>query len=119
MERSENDSRIDLTPSEKTELAMRIEKALEGRQGGNRKSSDQIWSLDQPQNKSVEMTHLQEKDVSNPVTPPVGRSDEIAAAAVGMKRETYRQAKAVVKSGDQAAIQAMDTGEKSNIRRPS
>lgn len=44
---------------------------------------------------------------------PGGRSEKIAAKAVDMKRETCRQAKAVVKSGDQATINAMDKGEKS------
>ncbi|OPY58474.1 MAG: hypothetical protein A4E55_00880 [Pelotomaculum sp. PtaU1.Bin035] len=38
---------------------------------------------------------------------------EIAAEAVGMNRETYRQAKKVVESGNQEIIQAMDSGEKS------
>lgn len=46
---SENTIRLDLTPSEKVELAMRIEQALEGRHGGDRKSSGQIWPLDQTQ----------------------------------------------------------------------
>ena len=32
------------------------------------------------------------------------RSDEIAAQAVGMKRETYRQAKAIVNSGNDDLI---------------
>ena len=44
---------------------------------------------------------------------PGTKTRDIAAAAVGMKREIYRQAKTVVKSGDQEVIQAMDTGEKS------
>lgn len=50
---------------------------MAGRRGGDRKSKDKILPLDKPQGKSL----------------------EIAAKAVGLNRETYRQAKAVVDSG--------------------
>lgn len=91
MERDENDQRLDLTPSEKVEVARRIEESLAGRQGGDRKSSDNVLPLEKP----------------------VGRSDDIAAKAVDMNRETYRQAKAVVDSGNREVIEQMDAGEKS------
>jgi len=91
MEREENEHRMDLTPSEKVEIAKRIEEAVAGRHGGDRKSTDKILPLEQPQ----------------------GKSATIAAKAVDMNRETYRQAKAVVDSGNEELIQQMDTGKKS------
>lgn len=92
MEREENEHRVDLTPSEKVEIAKRIEEAVSGRQGGDRKSKDKILPLDKQ---------------------PQGKSSDIAAKAVDMNRETYRQAKTVVESGDQEIIRKMDSGEKS------
>ena len=91
MEHDENGQRVDLTPSEKVEIVRRIEETLAGRHGGDRKSSDNNLPLEKP----------------------VGRSDDIAAKAVGMNRETYRQAKAVVDSGNREIIEQMDTGQKS------
>lgn len=93
MEREENEHRKDLTPSEKVELGMRIEEALTGRVGRPGKDKAKI-----PQN----FAEL-----------PKGESREIAAKAVDMNRETYRQAKAVVDSGDEEVIAEMDSGEKS------
>ena len=92
MEREENEHRIDLTPSEKVEIAMRIEGACAGRQG-------QRTDLQPRQN-------FAEVEVGT-------RPRDIAAKAVDMNRETYRQAKAVVNSGNEEIIQQMDTGEKS------
>lgn len=97
MEREENEHRRDLTPSEKVELARRIEEALAGRRG-NPTGANQ-YSNGNPQN----FAEFQ----------PQGESRDIAAQAVNMNRETYRQAKAVVESGNQKEIQAMDSGEKS------
>lgn len=94
MEREENEHRMDLTPSEKVEIAKRIEESLEGRRGSN-----------QYQQKEVPQNFADAK--------PGIESREIAAKAVDMNRETYRQAKAVVESGQQDIIQAMDSGEKS------
>lgn len=93
MEREENEHRKDLTPSEKVALAQKIEEALAGRRGSNQYQQKEL-----PQNFAE---------------PPKGESRDIAAKAVGMNRETYRQAKAVVESGNQEEIQAMDSGEKS------
>ncbi len=92
MEREENEHRKDLTPSEKVELGMRIEEALAGRQG--------------------QRTDLQPRQNFAEVKPGT-RPRDIAAKAVDMNRETYRQAKAVVESGDKGVITAMDVGEKS------
>ena len=44
---------MDLTPSEKVEIANRIEEAVAGRHGGDRKSTDKILPLEQPQGKSA------------------------------------------------------------------
>lgn len=95
MEREENEHRKDLTPSEKVELGRRIEAALAGRQG---QRTDLMKPDELPQN----FAEL-----------PKGESREIAAKAVDMNRETYRQAKAVVDSGDEEVIAEMDSGEKS------
>lgn len=94
MERAENEGRIDLTPSEKVAIAWRIEQAMEGRAGGDTSKGEQS----NPQN-FADWKGQESRD--------------IAAKAVGMNRETYRQAKAVVNSGNQEEIQAMDSGEKS------
>jgi ParB family chromosome partitioning protein len=106
MEREENEHRKDLTPSEKVELARRIEDALAGRHGSN-----QYQRKEECQNFVTPLQNKSNNEISS--GPPVGRSDEIAAAAVNMNRETYRQAKAVVDSGNREEIQAMDSGKKS------
>ena len=85
MERDENEQRLDFTPSERVAIARRIEESLAGRRGGDRKSSDKNLPLEKP----------------------IGRSDEVAAKAVDMNRETYRQAKSVVDSGDEEVIERM------------
>ena len=72
-----------MTPSEKVEVARRIEEVLGNRQG---QRTDKL-----PQN-FAEV--------------PKGESRDIAAEAVDMNRETYRQAKTVVDSGRIYAIQA-------------
>lgn len=92
MEREENEHRMDLTASEKVELAKQIEGRLAGRQGGDRKSKDNILPLD---------------------AEPQGKSADIAAKAVGWNRESYRQAKHVVESGEENIIKDMDSGVKS------
>ena len=81
---------MELTPSEKVEIAKRIEEANAGR---NHRPS--------------------EESRQNFAQLPQGKSADIAAKAVDMNRETYRQAKAVVESGDDELIHQMDTGEKS------
>lgn len=98
MEREENEHRKDLTPSEKVELGMRIEAALAGRQG---QRTDLMKPDELPQN------------LGEVKSPKDKESAAIAAKAVDMNRETYRQAKVVVESGDTEVITAMDTGEKS------
>jgi len=97
MEREENEHRMDLTPSEKVEVAKRIEEAVGNRQG--RRTDLKPEQL--PQN------------FGEVKTPKEKESSAIAAKAVDMNRETYRQAKAVVESGDDKLIHQMDTGEKS------
>jgi hypothetical protein len=97
LEREENEHRRDLTPSEKVAIAMKIEGVLEGRQG-------QRTDLETVEHKLVQ-NFAQVK--------PGDKSIEIAAKAVDMNRETYRQAKAVVNSRNEEIIQAMDSGEKS------
>ena len=66
--------------AEQVEIARRIEEALGKRHGNNQhgKKEDSL-TLDTPQ----------------------GRSDELAAEAVGWGKDTYRKAKAVVDSGPQ------------------
>lgn len=106
MERDENDQRIDLSPSEKVALGERIEEALAGRVGNpNLKPIRQNFAELEPQQEKPQIP------IVPPETVPKGRSSEIAAAAVGMDRETYRQAKHVVKSGNEEVIQKMDSGE--------
>ncbi len=78
----------DLTPVEQTHLAMRIEGALGNRRG--------------------QRADLLPQDFAEV---PQGESRAIAAEAVGMNRESYRQAKAVLKSDDDQLIQQMDRGE--------
>lgn len=87
MEQAENNVRKDFTPSEKVELARRIEEALAGRQGRPGKTCK----------------NLQEK--------PEGKSRDLAASAVGWSGEQYRQAKKVVESDDDDTKAAMDSGE--------
>ena len=88
MERDENDQRLPLTPSEKVEIARRIEESLAGR---NHRPS--------------------EKSTQDFAEFPRGESRDIAAKAVDMNRETYRQAKTVVDSGNHEVIEQMDSGE--------
>lgn len=90
MESDENEHRLDFTPSERVEIARRIEESLAGRRGSNQ--------------------HQKKVDGQNFGDPPQGRSDEVAAKSVGLNRETYRQAKAVVDSGQQDVIERMDKG---------
>lgn len=90
MERDENNERKDFTPEEKIAIASAIEAKLAGRHGGDRKSD-------------------QEANVS----PLKGKTDEIAAAAVGMGKDTYRKAKTVFSEADEATKEAVNSGEKS------
>ena len=91
MEQAENNIRKDFTPSEKVEIARRIEEALAGRQGGDRKSS---------------CKHLQDDK-------PQGNSRDLAASAVGWSGETYRQAKKVVEEAPEGVKAKFDSGEMS------
>jgi len=94
MEREENEHRVDLTPSEKVEVAKRIEVITGNRQG--------------------QRTDLQLPPTLEEVKSPKEReSATVAAKSVDMKPETYRKAKAVVESGDNELVRQMDTGEKS------
>ena len=89
MEQAENNIRKDFTPSEKVEIARRIEEALAGRHGGSR---GKILSLDEK---------------------PQGKSADLAASAVGWNRETYRQAKKVVEEAPPEVKAKVDAGEMS------
>jgi len=77
---------MDLTPSEKVEIAKRIEEARGMKQG--------------------QRTDLQAENVPSELpqkfadVEPGTETREIAAKAVDMNRETYRKAKAVVDSGN-------------------
>lgn len=99
MEREENEHRMDLTPSEKVEVAKRIEEAVGNRQG-------QRTDIKPESGKKELMPTLAQVE-------PGTKTREIAAQSVDMKPETYRKAKAVVDSGDDELIHQMDTGEKS------
>jgi hypothetical protein len=107
MERDENGQRVDLTPSEKVALGKRIEDTLAGRVGGDHGNQ---YTGGKVQN--FVLCQTQDED-EYPCPTPQGKSSEIAAQAVGMNRETYRQAKAVVDSGNQDVIKAMDSGDMS------
>ena len=98
MERDENGQRVDLTPSEKVALGKKIEDTLAGRQG-------QRTDL-HPEGKPELVQNFAQVE-------PGTKTRDIAAQAVGMNRETYRQAKAVVDSGNQEVIEAMDAGDMS------
>lgn len=94
MEKDENEHRLDFTPSERVEIARRIEESLAGRRGSN-----QHQQKEAPQN-FVEAQSRSERE-----------SLDIAAKSVDMNRETYRQAKTVVDSGEQGVVEQMDRGE--------
>jgi len=94
MERAENVHRLDLTPSEKVEIGRRIEEAVGKRQG----QRTDFHNIGEP---VPDLAQVQ----------PGMKTREIAATAVGMKRETYRQAKAIVDSGNRKAIEEMDSGK--------
>lgn len=96
MEREENEHRMDLTPSEKVEVAKRIEEAVGNRQG-------QRTDIKPESGKKELMPTLAQVE-------PGTKTREIAAQSVDMKPETYRKAKAVVESGDNELIHQMDTG---------
>lgn len=87
LEQAENNIRRDFTPSEKVEIARKIEEAMGNRQG-------QRTDLDNVLPKSDK-----------------GKSADIAAAAVGMSGEQYRRAKIVVDQGDPETVEKMDSGE--------
>jgi len=85
MEQAENNIRKDFTPSERVEIARRIEAALAGRNGVRRDLGK----------------HLP--------TSTEGKSTDIAAKSVGWSGETYRQAKKVIDSGDEALKESVDS----------
>lgn len=89
MEDEENECRLDFTPSEKVEIARRIEESMGNRWGGDRKSSVSNGTLEKP----------------------IGRAEEIAAKSVDMSHTSYRRAKAVVDSGNQEIVEQMDKGD--------
>lgn len=93
MEQAENNIRKDFTPSEKVEIARRIEEAVAGRHGGARGNGLPLENSE-----------------------PKGKSADIAAESVGWSGEQYRKAKKVVESGDDEVVQAMDSGEVSVSR---
>lgn len=72
---------MDLTPSEKVEVARRIEEITGNRQGQRTDLKAEIEQAEQPRQNFAEVN----KDNR--------RSSAIAAKAVDMNRETYRQAK--------------------------
>jgi len=116
MEREENEHRKDLTPSEKVEIGRRIEEAQGNRQGQRTdlqpKTDLSKSDLNVKTDKIINHDTGTEKElVQNFVQVESGtKTCEIAAEAVDMNRETYRQAKKVIESGNQEIIQAMDNG---------
>lgn len=88
MEQAENNIRKDFTPSEKVEIARRIEEALAGRHGGARGND-------------------------LPLDAPKGKSTDLAASAVGWSGETYRQAKKVAEEAPEEIRAKLDAGEMS------
>jgi len=89
MEQAENNIRKDFTPSERVEIARRIEEALAGRQGGDR-ARGKCLPLESE-----------------------GKSTDIAAKSVGWSGETYRKAKKVIESGDEELKESVDSGDMS------
>ena len=90
MEQAENNIRKDFTPSEKVEIARRIEEVMSGR--NHRPSKETLQNFaDLPQ----------------------GNSRDIAAESVGWSGEQYRKAKQVVESDNESVKAAMDSGEMS------
>lgn len=94
MERDENERRLEFTPSERIEIGRRIEESLARRWGSN-----QYLVKELPQNFGEARTAKDKESAA------------VAAKAVDMNRETYRQAKAVVDSGNQDVIEQMDKGD--------
>ena len=89
LEQAENNIRRDFTPSEKVEIARKIEEAMGNRQG----------------QRTELLQHVAEVEAGN--------TRDIAAAAVGMSGEQYRRAKIVVDQGDPETVEKMDSGEMS------
>ena len=100
MERDENEQRLDFTPSERVAIARRIEESLAGRQGNPTGANQYATGKSNHDGNGQNFVQFQR-----------GKSGDIAARAVDMNRETYRQAKSVVDSGNQEAIEKMDKGE--------
>ena len=94
MERAENEYRLDLTPSEKVEIALRIEEALGNRVGRPKKDKGEIV-------------------VNSPQLEKGKKTRDIAAEAVNWSGKTYERAKTVIESGNEEVIRQMDSGEKS------
>lgn len=88
MERDENNERRDFTPEEKIAIASAIEAKLAGRVG-------------RPSENEANVSLIK------------GKSHEIAAASVGMGKDTYRKAKTVFSEADEATKEAVNNGEKS------
>lgn len=86
VERDENESRKDFTPSEKVAIAMRIEEALGNRQGQRTELLQTFAEV------------------------PQGNSRDLAADAVGWSGEQYRQAKRVMADADDETKEAVDAG---------
>jgi len=114
MEREENEHRRDLTPSEKVEIGRRIEEALMGRNHRPAKSTQNFAELQKGNTDSniimnissnltpsekIEIAKKIEAEIIAP-SRPQGESRKIAAEALNMNHETYRQAKKVVESGN-------------------
>ncbi len=98
---AENEYRIDLTPTEKLELAMRIEEASGVRVGRPKIEEEYSINSDEYEQKCAEKKVPELGEFNSPKE---RESSAIAAKSVGWKRETYRKAKAVVKSGDRVAV---------------
>jgi hypothetical protein len=96
-ELAENEFRKDFTHSERVAIGEAIERELEGRHGGDRKSG-----LDQ------------EGKFSTLIDAPEGRTRDLAAKAAGFGNgKTYDQAKKIVHEAAPELVQAVDEGRAS------
>lgn len=89
-ERDENVCRVDFTPEEAVEAGRAIE-SLERPKAAERKKSTQV----KPGNDGKTGPSKLDAPAADK-----GRTDEKAAAAAGMKKDTYRKAKAVVEAAE-------------------
>jgi len=92
--------RLEFKPSERVEIARRIEESLAGRQGNPTGANQYVPAKSEDEGNTQNFAEFHK-----------GESRDIAAKSVGLNRETYRQAKSVVDSGRQDVVEQMDKGD--------